>query len=69
MVGFIESFKKAKLCSRDQFRLFLLVNQAWKCAEVHAQEALNPDVTKLMRKATRVRVAVNKKFFDSCVKR
>jgi hypothetical protein len=67
MMGFVEDFKKATPCSREQYRNFLLVNQAWKCAEVHAQEALMPDTTRLLRKATKIRMAVNKAFFNSCV--
>jgi hypothetical protein len=69
MMDFVEKFQSAKPCSRDQYRLFLLVNQAWKCAEVHGQEAMMPDTTKLLRKATRFRIAVNKKFFRECVEK
>lgn len=69
MMNFVDEFQKTKPCTRDQYRLFLLVNQAWKCAEVHAGEAMLPDTTKLLRKATRIRIAVNKKFFRECVEK
>ena len=67
MMGFVDQFKKAKSCSREQYKFFLLSNQAWKCAEVHAQEAQLPDTTRLLRKATKIRMAVNKQFFNTCV--
>jgi hypothetical protein len=68
MARFAKEFDSCKTCcNRDQYRKFLLANQAWKCAEVHAQEATDPDVDKLMRKATRLRVAINKRFFRDCV--
>jgi hypothetical protein len=63
MMELAKSFDVVAPGSRDQYRQFLLSNQAWKAADVHAEEAGDPEVTFLMRKATRIRVAINKKFF------
>jgi hypothetical protein len=64
MMEHAKSFDVEVPGTREQYRKFLQANQAWKCAEVHSEEAGDPDVTRLMRKATRIRVAINKKFFD-----
>jgi hypothetical protein len=64
MVEHAKGFDAMAPGSREQYRQFLLSNQAWKAADVHAEDAGDPEVTFLVRKATRIRVAINKKFFD-----